>query len=122
MHILKYGRYYIYRLDLRLIDQLIEFTHHFSDMSAAGSRHQLESPTGEHADFNEEPEKAALQKLLSSYPPSSRSSIPVIAVDLDDVLSQTNLAVAQCQSFGSQDFSNRFHCDYQGIMTSLGLI
>ncbi|KNZ79631.1 hypothetical protein J132_08933 [Termitomyces sp. J132] len=68
-------------------------------MSAAGSRQWLESPSGDHADFNEIPEqqeqaeKAALEKLISLYLPSC-SSGPVIAVDLDDVLSQTNQMVA----------------------------
>ncbi|KAG5352702.1 hypothetical protein C0989_000853 [Termitomyces sp. Mn162] len=68
-------------------------------MSAAGSRQWLESPSGDHADFNEIPEqqeqaeKAALEKLISLYLPSC-SSRPVIAVDLDDVLSQTNQMVA----------------------------
>ncbi|KAG6844335.1 hypothetical protein H0H87_007693 [Tephrocybe sp. NHM501043] len=62
-------------------------------MSAAGSRLQLESPSAEKADpfrelpeEQEEAEKAALTKLTSI--PSSTG--PVIAIDLDDVLSQTN--------------------------------
>ncbi|KAG6919590.1 hypothetical protein DXG01_004254 [Tephrocybe rancida] len=61
-------------------------------MSAAGSRLHLESPSAEQADpFNELPEeqqqaeKAALAKFASIS-----SNGPVIAIDLDDVLSQTN--------------------------------
>ncbi|KAG6868559.1 hypothetical protein C0993_001255 [Termitomyces sp. T159_Od127] len=70
-------------------------------MSAAGSRQRLVSPFEDHADFDELPEqleqaeKAALEKLISLSPPPSR---PVIAIDLDDVLSQTNQMVADCEN------------------------
>jgi hypothetical protein len=43
-------------------------------------------------------EAAKLAKLAALSPPTA-SLEPVIAVDLDDVLSQTNLKVAQCQLF-----------------------
>jgi hypothetical protein len=42
-------------------------------------------------------EAAKLAKLAALSPPTD-SLDPVIAVDLDDVLSQTNRMVAQCQS------------------------
>ncbi|KAF8058263.1 hypothetical protein FPV67DRAFT_1524691 [Lyophyllum atratum] len=68
-------------------------------MSAASSRLHLESPSIEQADQfegqpeREEAEKNALEKLTTISPPSS--SGPVIAIDLDDVLSQTNHTVAE---------------------------
>lgn len=70
-------------------------------MSAAGSRLRLESPTPELSEFEGVPEddevaeREALERLTSISPPSS--SGPVIAIDLDDVLSQTNQAVADCK-------------------------
>lgn len=79
-------------------------------MSAAASRLELESPISERSnsldlngklegekDGDEDVEEATLAKLTSISPPSS--SGPVIAVDLDDVLSQTNHVVAQCKAF-----------------------
>lgn len=42
-----------------------------------------------------DPEAAALAKLATISPPTS--SGPVIAVDLDDVLSQTNQSVSDCE-------------------------
>ena len=69
-------------------------------MPAAGSI-TPESPTTEQADRLPEEEKnrerAALETLISVPLPSLQS---VIAVDLDDVLSQTNEAVAECNSSG----------------------
>jgi hypothetical protein len=69
-------------------------------MSAAGSRLRLEPPAPESefegAPENEEvAEREALEKLTTISPPSS--SGPVIAIDLDDVLSQTNQVVADCE-------------------------
>lgn len=67
-------------------------------MSAAASRLELETPSNSESesdirvDTNEEAE--LLDKLSSITTPSS--SGPVIAIDLDDVLSQTNQNVAQC--------------------------
>ncbi|KAG6814040.1 hypothetical protein H0H92_003890 [Tricholoma furcatifolium] len=67
-------------------------------MSVADSRLKLESPSTENAEpFDEIPvqeqeEKAALEKLTSLNPPTSTG--PVIAIDLDDVLSETNHMVA----------------------------
>ncbi|KAG6866031.1 hypothetical protein C0991_009440 [Blastosporella zonata] len=65
-------------------------------MSAAASQLQLETPSAEQAkspgelsEELEQAEKAALTKL-TSIP----SNAPVIAIDLDDVLSQTNQTVA----------------------------
>lgn len=69
-------------------------------MSAAGSRLRLESPTPELSEFkgpqedDETPEHEALERLTAISPPSSG---PIIAIDLDDVLSQTNQAVADCK-------------------------
>jgi hypothetical protein len=43
-----------------------------------------------------DPEAASLAKLTTISPPTS--SGPVIAIDLDDVLSQTNEAISECKS------------------------
>lgn len=70
-------------------------------MSAAASKLEIESPSsGREQYFDDEDdipesEKRLLEKLAITSPASSRG--PVIAVDLDDVLSQTNDAVAQCE-------------------------
>ena len=48
-------------------------------------------PNGRDSD----PEAAALEKLSMISPPTS--SGPVIAVDLDDVLSQTNQNISECE-------------------------
>lgn len=73
-------------------------------MSFAASKLQLESPTAELADpfastsvlnHEAEVEADALEKLLGL--PSTTAG-PVIAIDLDDVLSQTNQVVAECKS------------------------
>lgn len=73
-------------------------------MSFAASKLQLESPTAELADpfasssvLNREAEVEAdaLEKLLGL---PSTAAEPVIAIDLDDVLSQTNQVVAECKS------------------------
>lgn len=71
-------------------------------MSAAASKLLLQSPNTE---FNPLPdseqedesqlERELLDKLSTISPPTS--SGPVIAIDLDDVLSQTNKAVALCK-------------------------
>lgn len=70
-------------------------------MSAAASRLELESPSAEHPNPFEESsvitsdsDTELLAKLSTITTPSSG---PVIAVDLDDVLSQTNLTVSQCK-------------------------
>lgn len=42
-----------------------------------------------------DPEAASLAKLATISPPTS--SGPVIAVDLDDVLSQTNEVISECE-------------------------
>jgi hypothetical protein len=71
-------------------------------MSAPQSELEIENPSSERPAFVEdleEPDKeeeVALNKLTNIHPPTSSGK--VIAVDLDDVLGQTNLAVAQCQS------------------------
>lgn len=73
-------------------------------MSFAASKLKLESPTAELADpfastsvlnHEAEIEADALEKLLDL--PSTVAG-PVIAIDLDDVLSQTNQVVAECKS------------------------
>jgi hypothetical protein len=46
-----------------------------------------------------DPEAASLAKLSAISPPTS--SGPVIAVDLDDVLSQTNEVVSECKQSSS---------------------
>jgi hypothetical protein len=46
-------------------------------------------------DIETDPEAASLAKLTTISPPTS--SGPVIAVDLDDVLSQTNHVVSECK-------------------------
>ncbi|KAG6837870.1 hypothetical protein H0H93_013023 [Arthromyces matolae] len=67
-------------------------------MSVAGSRQRLESPPSVHADLDELPEeeekaeRVALETLTSVS--SDSSQLPVIAIDLDDVLSETNDMVA----------------------------
>ncbi|KAG5636857.1 hypothetical protein H0H81_006609 [Sphagnurus paluster] len=68
-------------------------------MSAAASCLSLEHPSAEEADLvdlsqeAEEFEKDALERLIAISPPTFAG--PIIAVDLDDVLSQTNEIVAQ---------------------------
>lgn len=71
-------------------------------MSAASSIHQLESPTVEGGDplenlpkDQEEREHQTLAKLIAISPHSQH----VIAIDLDDVLSQTNQTVAECKLY-----------------------
>ena len=76
-------------------------------MSTAESRLELESPTRERfnpfepvshevrSDGGEAVVKNALEHLASISPPVSAG--PVIAIDLDDVLSQTNREVALCK-------------------------
>lgn len=79
-------------------------------MSAAASRLELETPHDEginpldiletpgSTDTNEadeQHEREVLEKLTGITPPGSSSAI--IAVDLDDVLCETNQAVAECK-------------------------
>jgi hypothetical protein len=82
-------------------------------MSAAASRLQLESPSHQPNDSlpskEYEHERQALEKLAGLS-----SAKPVIAVDLDDVLSQTNEAVAECEH--SLRWRRRAHFAAQGIM------
>lgn len=66
-------------------------------MSLAGTKHVFEArdEPAENLDVELDPsEKEALERLTKTSPPNSG---PVIAVDLDDVLSQTNLEVAACE-------------------------
>lgn len=70
-------------------------------MSAAASRLEIESPSSERTnDFDQievpEAERELLERLANTYPPTSSGSI--IAVDMDDVLSETNHAISQCMS------------------------
>lgn len=61
-------------------------------MSAAASINELESPLHEPTQPDDVThERLVLESLI--HPPG-----PLIAVDLDDVLSQTNHAVADCRS------------------------
>ncbi|TFK76771.1 hypothetical protein BDN72DRAFT_754560 [Pluteus cervinus] len=69
-------------------------------MSYAASKLELESPRHSEVEISEESneaipedEKDAVEKLLATSPPTSAG--PVVAVDLDDVLSETNHAVAE---------------------------
>ena len=57
-----------------------------------------------------DPEAASLAKLASISPPTS--SGPLIAVDLDDVLSDTNQVIAECKDCLSifDDFENYSFC------------
>ncbi|KAG6891066.1 hypothetical protein C0995_014155 [Termitomyces sp. Mi166 len=86
-------------------------------MSAAGSRQRLESPSGfdELPEQQEQAEKAALEKLMPLYPPSSG---PVIAIDLDDVLSQTNQMVADWHNsqYGTNMDISMFYCLFENII------
>jgi hypothetical protein len=67
-------------------------------MSAAASRLRSESPSSQPNESlpakEHEHERQALERLTGA---SRTSSKPIIAVDLDDVLSQTNEAVAECE-------------------------
>jgi hypothetical protein len=68
-------------------------------MSLAASKLELESPKNESIALPEAVEKhehEALQVLTDASPPIRTG--PVIAIDLDDVLSDTNKAVAECKS------------------------
>lgn len=64
-------------------------------MSASTSLHEIESATHIH-DGTAQAKEETFEKLLlvATSPPNSG---PVIAVDLDDVLSQTNQIVAECK-------------------------
>ncbi|KAF5377614.1 hypothetical protein D9615_005101 [Tricholomella constricta] len=88
-------------------------------MSAAASRLRLESPSTEAEPYEglveevEEAEKDAFEKLTTISPPTSRG--PVIAIDLDDVLSQTNQIVAEWHNsrFGTNmDISSFYYYYY----------
>lgn len=70
-------------------------------MSVAASVHELEAPpTGAGVSNRIEEELEAVEKL-TKFPPTAPPTGPIIAIDLDDVLSQTNLAVAQCEHEGA---------------------
>ena len=63
-------------------------------MSAAASRLALESPSVEQSTEGHD-ERETLQRLTGTS--STSSARPIIAVDLDDVLGQTNQAIADCK-------------------------
>jgi hypothetical protein len=48
-------------------------------------------------------------KLAALSPPSASELHPVIAVDLDDVLSQTNSMIAKCESYNNKFGHNIRH-------------
>ncbi|TFL03985.1 hypothetical protein BDV98DRAFT_563365 [Pterulicium gracile] len=89
-------------------------------MSIGGSASELESPTAESsnpliADEEFEAKSAAFAKLATISPPTS--SGPVIAIDLDDVLSETNASVAAFhnETYGSdmpKDLSTFYYYYY----------
>ncbi|KAK0245878.1 hypothetical protein EDD85DRAFT_802419 [Armillaria nabsnona] len=62
-------------------------------MSVAGTQHDLEQPVASPVDNASEAFERQVLEQLTDISPSS--PVPVIAVDLDDVLSQTNHAVAE---------------------------
>ena len=65
-------------------------------MSVAASVHVLEAPaTGPEVPTQNEAELEAVENL-TEFPSSAPPAGPLIAIDLDDVLSQTNLSVAEC--------------------------
>jgi hypothetical protein len=64
-------------------------------MSAAASRHELESHLRSSVDGDDSAQEAGVVNKLRSIP--IRLGGPVIAVDLDDVLSQTNATIALCK-------------------------
>lgn len=65
-------------------------------MSVAASVHELETPaTGTEVPSRNEAELEAVEKL-TKFPSTAPHAGPLIAIDLDDVLSQTNLSVAGC--------------------------
>lgn len=66
-------------------------------MSAAASMHELEPRTRLSETDTDAAESASLSKLRSMSPPFTGG--PVIAVDLDDVLSQTNADISLCAYF-----------------------
>lgn len=68
-------------------------------MSAAATIHAIEeSFEGREVEIVDdavaEAEREALEKLTELHPAAAAG--PLIAIDLDDVLSQTNIAVAEC--------------------------
>ena len=69
-------------------------------MSAAASRLESESPSAERRSLSTEEhehERETLERFTSSELTNAPSTAPIIAVDLDDVLGQTNQAVAECK-------------------------
>ena len=62
-------------------------------MSPAASRLELESPKNDSIALPE-----AVEKQAPTDTSSPMRTGPVIAIDLDDVLSDTNKAVAECKS------------------------
>lgn len=79
-------------------------------MSAAASRLELEAshdkgiglsdasaPPKPAGATSEQQEHESLEKLTETTPPES--SNPIIAVDMDDVLSETNRDVAECKRY-----------------------
>lgn len=64
-------------------------------MSVAGTQHDLEQPVTSPVDNASEAFERQVLEQLTDISPSS--PVPVIAVDLDDVLSQTNHVVAECK-------------------------
>ncbi|TFK36813.1 hypothetical protein BDQ12DRAFT_685924 [Crucibulum laeve] len=95
-------------------------------MSIAASKLELESPSIERSDplstlptqerqdgdSEQQPEKEALERLTVLSPPSTAGA--VIAIDLDDVLCQTNEIVAEWhnQKFGTQMNLSHFYYYY----------
>jgi len=80
-------------------------------MSAPESLQRLKSEqnvgktAGDEEETISEAKRASLRRLSSTSPPSS--SGPVIAVDLDDVLSQTNAEIAKCKLEALSSVSGR---------------
>jgi len=80
-------------------------------MSVAASRLRLESPRAEQNEIlaadEHEHERQALERFTSTT--RTASAGPVIAVDLDDVLCQTNQAVAECKHLYLWISANSWH-------------
>lgn len=71
-------------------------------------------PNNELSDSVSAEEQESLNKLRALDPPGSG---PVIAIDLDDVLSQTNHAIANCKSSHMSRSSQQPFC--QGIIKNM---
>ena len=72
-----------------------------SDLDVALAHEKAEHPSGISTPHHQAQAGQALEELLAQF---EHTHEPVIAVDMDDVLSQTNHVVAQCESIVTDYF------------------